>query len=122
MNFPVMRSTVEYASQKAAAAGKKIEFSLTTNATLLTEEIIDFLSAHRIGVTVSIDGDRELNDRMRIFHDGRGCYEVIAPKIKQLLARHRTNSIGARVTLTSAGTALRRLSTHFTTPLGFTAT
>ena len=121
LNFPVMRSTVEYASQRAAAAGKKIEFSLTTNATLLSEEIIDFLSAYRIGVTVSIDGDRELNDRMRIFHDGRGSYEVIAPKIKQLLARHRTNSIGARVTLTSGVSDVRRIYNHLTGELGFDA-
>jgi uncharacterized protein len=116
-----MRSTVEYASQKAAAAGKKIEFSLTTNATLLNEEIIEFLSEHRIGVTVSIDGDRELNDRMRVFHDGRGSYDVIAPKIKQLLAGHRTNSIGARVTLTSAVRDVRRIYEHLTGELGFDA-
>jgi uncharacterized protein len=121
LNFPVMRSTVEYASEKAAAAGKKIEFSLTTNATLLNEEIIDFLSEHRIGVTVSIDGDRELNDRMRVFHDGRGSYEVIAPKIRQLLARHRTNSIGARVTLTSVVSDVRRIYEHLTGELGFDA-
>jgi uncharacterized protein len=121
LNFPVMRSTVEYASEKAAAARKKIEFSLTTNATLLDEEIIDFLSEHRIGVTVSIDGDRELNDRMRVFHDGRGSYEVIAPKIRQLLARHRSNSIGARVTLTSGVSDVRRIYEHLTGELGFDA-
>ena len=48
------------AQRRAAESGKQIEFSLTTNATLLTEEIIEFLSDHKIGVTVSIDGDREL--------------------------------------------------------------
>src|SRR5579871_2781762 len=56
LNFPVMRSTVEYATRRVAELGKRIEFSLTTNATLLTEEIVEFLSEHRIGVTVSVDG------------------------------------------------------------------
>ena len=121
LNFPAMRSTVEYSKQKAAAAGKRVEFSLTTNATLLNEEIIDFFSEHGIGVTVSIDGDRELNDRMRVFHDGRGSYEVIAPKIKRLLERHRTNSIGARVTLTSGVTDVCRIYRHLTSELGFNA-
>jgi uncharacterized protein len=92
---------------------------LTTNATLLSEEIIDFLSAHRIGVTVSIDGDQELNDKMRVFHDGRGSYNVIAPKIKELLKRHRTNSIGARVTLSSQVADVVRIYRHLTTELGF---
>jgi uncharacterized protein len=119
LNFKVMRSTVEYATRRMAEMGKRIDFSLTTNATLLTEEIVDFLSAHRIGVTVSIDGDRELNDRMRVFHDGRGSYEVIAPKIKNLLKRHRTNSIGARVTLTSQVADVKRIYQHLTEELGF---
>ena len=121
LNFPVLRSTVEYARQKAGAFGKRVEFSLTTNATLLEADIIDFLSEHRIGVTVSIDGDKELNDRMRVFHDGRGSYDAIAPKIKQLLARHRTNSIGARVTLTAGVSDVRRIYRHLTSELGFDA-
>jgi uncharacterized protein len=121
LNFPVLRSTVEYAKRKAAEAGMEIEFSLTTNATLLTEEIVKFLSDHRIGVTVSIDGDKELNDRMRVFHDGRGSYDVIAPKIKQLLKGHRTNSIGARVTLSSGVSDVVRIFRHLTTELGFDA-
>src|SRR5260370_22450388 len=67
LNFPVMRTAVEYAKRRASESGKEIEFSLTTNATLLNEEIVEFLSDHRIGVTVSIDGDRELNDSQRVF-------------------------------------------------------
>jgi uncharacterized protein len=119
LNFPVMKSTVLFAQQKAFEVGKTIEFSLTTNATLLNEDIVTFLSDHRIGVTVSIDGDKELNDRMRVFHDGRGSYEVIAPKIRNLLKKHRTNSIGARVTLTSGVTDVVRIFRHLTTELGF---
>ena len=119
LNFPVMRSTVQYAKRRVAELGKRIEFSLTTNATLLTEEIVDFLSEHCIGVTVSIDGDQELNDKMRVFHDGRGSYNVIAPKIKNLLKKHRTNSIGARVTLTSQVSDVKKIYRHLTQELGF---
>lgn len=121
LNFPLLRSTVHYAKQKASEAGKQVEFSLTTNATLLTESIVDFLAEHRIGVTVSIDGDRELNDRMRVFHDGRGSYDVIVPRIKTLLQRHKTNSIGARVTLSSGVAQVRRIFEHLTQEIGFRA-
>ena len=119
LNFPLMRSAVEYATSKAGEVGKTVDFSLTTNATLLTEEIADFLAEHRIGVTVSIDGDKELHDRMRIFHNGKGSYDIIAPKIKMLLARHRTNSIGARVTLSNGVREVRRIYDHLTKELGF---
>jgi uncharacterized protein len=121
LNFPVMRTTVEYARRRAAELGKQIEFSLTTNATLLNEEIIEFLSENRVGVTVSIDGDRELNDSQRVFHNGKGSYDVIVPNIKKLLKRHRTNSIGARVTLTAGVSDVRRIFEHLTQEIGFDA-
>jgi uncharacterized protein len=119
LNFPLLQSSVDYARTKGALAGKHVDFSLTTNATLLNEEVIDFLSSNRVGVTVSIDGDRELHDRMRVFHDGRGSYDTILPKIKLLLQRHRTNSIGARVTLSSGVSHVRRIYEHLTGEVGF---
>ncbi len=119
MNFPLLRFSVEYAKRKSAEANKTVEFSLTTNGTLLSEKIIDFLSEHKVGVTVSIDGDRELNDKMRVFHNGRGSYDIIVPKIKMLLQRHRTNSIGARVTLSSGVSHVRRIYEHLTQEVGF---
>jgi uncharacterized protein len=121
LNFPVMRTTVEYARRRATELRKQIEFSLTTNATLLNEEIIEFLSDNRVGVTVSIDGDRELNDRQRVFHSGKGSYDVIVPNIKKLLKRHRTNSIGARVTLTAGVSDVTRIFRHLTEEIGFDA-
>ena len=65
LNFNSDAISVLYAKTQAAEVGKTVDFSLTTNATLLTEEIVDFLAENRIGVTVSIDGDKELHDRMR---------------------------------------------------------
>jgi len=119
LNFNLMRFAVLYARKRAAEVSKDVDFSLTTNATLLTEEIVDFLAENRIGVTVSIDGDKELHDRMRTFHNGKGSYDIIAPKIKMLLARHKTNSIGARVTLSSGVRDVRRIYDHLTKELGF---
>ena len=121
LNFPLLRYSVEYARKRSAEGGKQVDFSLTTNATLLNEEVVDFLSSNRVGVTVSIDGDRELNDRMRVFHDGRGTYEVMLPKIKLLLERHHTNSIGARVTLSAGVSHVRRIYEHLTGEVGFDA-
>src|SRR5437867_9378472 len=101
LNFPVLKATIAYARQRAAEVGKEIDFSLTTNATLLRPEIIEFLAENRVGVTISIDGPRELQNKFRVFHNGAGSYDVVAPKIKELLKRHRSRQIGARVTLTS---------------------
>jgi uncharacterized protein len=119
LNFPVVKKTVAYARARAAETGKNIDFSLTTNATLLRPEVIDFLADERIGVTISIDGPQDLQDKFRVFHNGTGSYDLVAPKIKALLARHRTRPIGARVTLTRQTLDVQRIYRHLTEELGF---
>ena len=119
LNFPVLKSTIAYARSRAAELGKEIDFSLTTNATLLRPEIIEFLAENQIGVTISIDGPRELQNRFRVFHNGAGSYDVVAPKIKELLRRHRSRPIGARVTLTSETIDVTRIYRHLTEEMGF---
>ena len=44
MNFPLLKQVVAYGNQRAEEQGRHIDFSLTTNATLLTPAIIEFLS------------------------------------------------------------------------------
>ena len=85
MNFPVLKSTIAYARRRAAEVGKEVDFSLTTNATLLRPDIIEFLADERVGVTISIDGPEDLQDKFRVFNNGQGSYAMAAPKIKALL-------------------------------------
>src|SRR5258708_2927744 len=84
LNFPVLQKTMTYARQRAAEVGKDVDFSLTTNATLLKPEIIEFLAEQRVGVTISIDGPREVQDKFRVFNNGTGSYDGVAPKTKEL--------------------------------------
>src|SRR5579864_4338152 len=98
LNFPVLVKTIEYARRRAAEEGKDVDFSLTTNATLLKPEIIEFIAENRIGVTISIDGPKEVQDKFRVFNNGAGSYDLVAPKVRELLKRHRSRPIGARVT------------------------
>ena len=37
-------------------------------------------------MTISIDGPKEVQDKFRVFHNGTGSYDVVAPKIKELLS------------------------------------
>ena len=119
MNFPVLSRVVPYARDQAAERGKRVEFNLTTNATLLTGEMIGFLADHDISVTVSIDGPREMQNRFRVFHDGRGSYDVMLPRVRELLRRHRSRPIGARVTLTSQVNDIVSIYHHLTEEIGF---
>ena len=119
LNFPVLKSAIAYARARAAELGKQVDFSLTTNATLLRPEVIEYLAANDVGVTISIDGPKEVQDRFRVFSGGAGSYDVVLPRIKQLLARHRGRPIGARVTLTSGALDVKRIFRHLTDEIGF---
>jgi len=119
MNFPLLKEVVAYASDKAASQDRFIDFSLTTNATLLTPTIIQFLSDNSIGVTVSMDGPPELHDKLRVFANGRGSYDIIEPRVKALIQGHRTRPITARVTLTNGVTDVIRIYRHLKNELGF---
>jgi uncharacterized protein len=119
LNFPVLKKTIAYARTRGAELGKDVDFSLTTNATLLKADIIEFLAENRVGVTISIDGPREVQDKFRVFHNGSGSYDIVAPKIRELLKRHHTRPIGARVTLTSGKMDVMRIYRHLTEEIGF---
>jgi uncharacterized protein len=119
LNFKVLQFAVAYATTRAAELGKEIDFSLTTNATLLKPDVIEFLAEHRFGVTISIDGPADVQNKFRVFHNGAGSYGLIEPKIKALLARHRSRPIGARVTLTKDTLQVRRIYDHLTKEVGF---
>lgn len=119
LNLTVLKSTIAYAQKRAAEAGKQVDFSLTTNATLLQPDVIEFLADHRVGVTISIDGPKEVQDRFRVFSNGAGSYDFVIPKIRELLRRHRTRPVGARVTLTTNQIDILRIFRHLTQEVGF---
>lgn len=119
MNFRLLKEAVAYADARAAEAGKRVTYSMTTNATLLTDPIIDFLAEHAVGVTVSIDGPAEMQNARRVYKSGKGSYDVIAPRLKALIARHKTRAIAARVTLSAGVTDVVGIYRHLKDEIGF---
>lgn len=119
LNFKVLQSALAYAQERARALGKEVDSSLTTNATLLRDEVIDWIVSNDVGVTVSIDGGREQQDRHRVFSNGMGSYDIIFPRIKQLLARHTRRPVGARVTLTAQNLDVIDIYRHLAEEIGF---
>jgi len=122
LNFSVIQAAVEHAKERALREDKRVHFSLTTNATLLTDDVIRFLVAHRFGVTISIDGDQKEQDRHRRYKSGKGSFAEIEPRIRSLIAtnrRERGRPIGARVTLTHEAASVLDTYRFLTNELGF---
>lgn len=118
-NMKLIRAVTEYAEQRCAEAGKEVDFSLTTNATLLTEELVDYFDAHRFGLSISMDGPQAVHDRRRLTVGGEGTYAVVARKARMLLARYRSKPVGARVTVTAGYSDVRAIHRHLKDELGF---
>ncbi|QID16174.1 quinohemoprotein amine dehydrogenase maturation protein [Nitrogeniibacter mangrovi] len=118
-NMPLIRAVTDYAELRCAAGGKGLDLSLTTNATMLTEEIIDFFDAHRFGISISMDGPQAVHDARRKTIGGKGTYEVVAAKSRMLLERYRSRPVGARVTLTAGYSDVAAIHRHLKDEIGF---
>lgn len=119
LNFKVLQGALDYAKERADALGKEVDASLTTNATLLRSEIIDWIVENDVGVTVSMDGGKDQQDKFRVFSNGMGSYDMIRPNIEELLRRHRRRPVGARVTLTKQNLDVIGIYRHLRDELGF---
>ncbi|MED5621135.1 radical SAM/SPASM domain-containing protein [Ideonella sp. BN130291] len=113
LNRTVLRQATELAASLAAERGIRMRFALTTNATVVNEEDVAFLSHHGFTVTVSIDGEKELHDALRPTVGGTGSYERIVARLRPLLAAQGPQlQVSARVTVTPCHTALRATLDH----------
>ena len=83
MNWDVVKRLVEYGRSIEKEHHKKFRFTLTTNGVLLNDEIMEFVNREMGNVVLSIDGRREVNDRMRPHRGGQGSYEEIVPKFQK---------------------------------------
>jgi len=68
-------------------AGRMIANGMQTNGTLLDEDWGCFLAAEGFSVGLSLDGPRELNDRYRLFRDGRSTFDETV-RGYEILRRH----------------------------------
>lgn len=100
LNFSVVKDLVAYGRSQEKLHDKKFRFTLTTNGVLLDDEVKEFANREMANVVLSIDGRKEVNDRMRPFRDGGGSYDWIVPKFQELAESRRQTDYYVRGTFT----------------------
>ncbi|MBQ8825288.1 MAG: thioether cross-link-forming SCIFF peptide maturase [Ruminococcus sp.] len=100
MNFETVKKIVEYARSREKEYGKHFRFTITTNGMLLTDDKIEFINREMSNVVLSIDGRKEVNDRMRKRVDGSGSYDKIVPMYKKLVQQRGDKEYYVRGTYT----------------------
>lgn len=110
----LLRRVTEHAATRAAQRGVRLQFALTTNATLLNEDDARFLADHRFTVTVSLDGEAGLQDALRPTLGGTGSHARVLSRLAPLLARQAPEGLqaSARLTVTTRHHDLRASVEH----------
>ena len=118
LNLDLVSEAAAYARDQAGRLGKTVQFAVTTNGTLLTPEALSLIEEYSIGVTVSIDGLPETQDRNRPFAGGAPSYAAMLPGLKALLRPGGGKPVVARVTVSGDPGELPRILDHLL-ELGF---
>ncbi|CEP68007.1 SCIFF radical SAM maturase [Moorella glycerini] len=101
LNFGVVQELVAYGRERAAATGKKISFTLTTNGLGLTPAIEEYLIENQISVILSLDGRPEVHDLNRRTVSGQGTYHLVVPREQHFVAAQGHRDYWVRGTYTS---------------------
>jgi His-Xaa-Ser system radical SAM maturase HxsB len=65
VNFEVVKHVIDAAREKNKAAGKRLEFTMVSNLSLLDEEKLAYLVENKVQICTSIDGPEHLHDKQR---------------------------------------------------------
>ena len=85
LRFDLMKEAVAYAVDRAQARDVSIGFCVTTNGSVMSDEIIDVLIKYQFGVMLSMDGPPEIHDKHRRFRSGEASFAKVYANAKRLL-------------------------------------
>lgn len=101
MNWEVVKALTLYGEELNRTKNKNLRFTLTTNGLGLNDEVNAFLNEHMKNVVLSVDGRRDVNDRMRPTANGRGSFDLIVPRIKRFIESRGDKEYYIRGTFTA---------------------
>lgn len=114
LNYKILEKAVIYAKGKCS----NYLFTVTTNGTLLTNKVIDFLVQNDVRITISLDGPKEIHDSNRKTGNGAGSYLGVMKNInyiKETYPEYFGRYLGFSVTISPQKDILPRLISFFNT-------
>ena len=100
MNMPVVKFIVDYVRKREKETGKNIKLTLTTNGTLLTDEIVTYLNDNRVMLVLSLDGSKKTHDHMRPYPGHLGSFDKAVEGFKKVIESRRGRNYYLRGTYT----------------------
>jgi uncharacterized protein len=91
LGVAAMRSAIE-AVRTAIEAVTTLDLGMQSNGVLLSEEFCDLFAEHGVRLGISLDGDRDANDRHRRYANGSSSYDQVLRAL-ELLRRPQYRSV-----------------------------
>lgn len=104
MNWEVVKQIVAYGRKLEKNHNKIFRFTLTTNGMLIDDDVIEFANKEMHNVVLSLDGRKEVHDRLRKNFAGEGSYDTIVPKFQRLAESRNHKGYYVRGTFTHNNT------------------
>lgn len=84
VNWPVVKHIIEYATERNKQIGKRLEFTMVSNFSLLDEDKLQYLLANKVQLCTSIDGPEELHNAQRKLPQTHNAFQAAAKWIKRV--------------------------------------
>ena len=100
LKFELIKRCVNYCEK---IKNKNISYAITTNGTLINEEVATFFAelGDRIHITVSLDGPKYMNDKYRVYANDKGTFDDVVRGIKLLVKRFKEAGKGISLGINS---------------------
>jgi uncharacterized protein len=94
LKFDLIKQVIKHCKEK----GHDVRYYATTNGTIMTEEIIEYIANNDFIVTFSLDGHKEQHDRNRVFSGNKGTFDLVLNNILKLQNYKRKRGINQLIT------------------------
>ena len=92
IEFELLKQITAYA--KDQLKGKKLALNLTTNVSLLSDDIFEYLIKNEFDVLISVDGPEEIHDKNRVFvSNNKGTFKTVEKRLKHLYEKYSDDFI-----------------------------
>jgi uncharacterized protein len=82
LNFNLIKDVVQYLKENHGYY--EFDYNITTNALLLSDDILSYLTANNFSIIISLDGDKENHDRNRVTVNGSGSFDEVFDSVSRL--------------------------------------
>lgn len=89
LNFKLIKKCVNYIEQKYDL--NEINYTISTNGSLLTESTARWLMEHQFSIYISLDGPEKEHDRSRVYKQGNGTFKDIMRNISVIMDSNYEN-------------------------------